>query len=422
MQVVHSRQKGLKVNFIPGDERHYVRYSQDKKNWGLMSVGGDQMTLQDWIPVVPSDSRMDIVDVEVFKDFLVLVKRIDGMLQIEVNNLKDQTSHNVPLPQDICEIGLEHNDQFDSSQLRFSYSSPISPESVFLYDMEKKKLKLLKAMNAGGFDPGKYTLERIWAQADDGTQIPITIYHKKGLERDGTSPLYLYAYGSYGITLDPYFSNILASFLERGVFCAIAHVRGGGDLGRQWYAQGSMLKKRNTFTDFINCAEHLINQGYTSSERLAIRGGSAGGLLMGAVLNMRPDLFKACLAEVPFVDVVTTMLDEALPLTTQEWKEWGNPKEKRYYDCQLSYSPYDNTRAQNYPALFVTAGLNDAQVSYHEPAKWVAKLLEYKTNASPLLFRINMGAGHHGSSGRYQVYAEMAPKFAFLLDQIGVHK
>jgi oligopeptidase B len=417
--LIHAREQGLKYFLVPGDQTHYILVSKDKANWGLYQAPHGQIAKENWVEVIPSTPDVDLVGVEVFKDYLAVLKRVDGLKQVEIRSFVDGLVHEVVMPQAIGDIDFEHNDGWDTPLLRFTFDSPVTPLATYHYDMGARSLILLKQKKAGDFNPDLYTSERILASADDGTQVPISLFYMKGLKRDGSEPLYLYGYGSYGVTYDPYFSGINASFLERGVCFAIAHVRGGGDLGRQWYQQGSMMNKRNTFTDFINCAEHLIKQGYTSPERLGIGGGSAGGLLMGAVVNMRPDLFKVCMAKVPFVDVVTTMFDESLPLTTQEWVEWGNPNQLKHYQYMKGYSPYDNVEAKSYPAMLVGAGLNDKQVSYHEPAKWVAKLMEFKTDDNPLLFRVNMGAGHHGASGRYAAYGELAPEIAFVLDQLG---
>lgn len=416
---LHPREEGLKYFLAPGNGFHYVMVSKNKSNWGLYKVEEGKWSKEDWVEVQASSKDVDLVDVEVFKNHLAILKRDQGLKTVEIRSLKDGSVHEVKMPQAIGDIDFEHNDDWDTPLLRFTFDSPVTPLSTYHYNMETRTLELLQQRKAGDFDPSLYTSERVWAIADDGTQVPISLFYKKGTPRDGTAPLYLYGYGSYGVTYDPYFSITNASFLERGVCFAIAHVRGGGDLGRQWYEQGSMMKKRNTFTDFNNCAEFLIKQGFTSPERLVIRGGSAGGLLMGAVINMRPDLYKACLAEVPFVDVVTTMFDESLPLTTQEWIEWGNPNNQEHYEYMKSYSPVDNVKAQDYPSLYVVAGLNDKQVSYHEPAKWVAKMAEFKTDSNPLLFRVNMGAGHHGASGRYAAIEELSPDIAFLLSELG---
>src|SRR5437879_1228152 len=311
------------------------------------------------------------------------------------------------------------NPEFDSDQLRFTYASFVTPPSVYDYDLRRHTRQLRKRTDVlGGYDPSHYGMARTWATAKDGARIPISLVYRKPLVKDGTRPLLLYAYGSYGISTDPTFSSNLVSLLERGVVYAVAHIRGGQEMGRQWYEQGRLLNKKNTFTDFIAAAEHLVAERYTSSDRLAIRGGSAGGLLMGAVLNMRPDLFKAAVADVPFVDVINTMSDSTIPLTTEEWLQWGDPRKAPWYSYMKSYSPYDNVARQAYPAMLVTAGLNDPRVGYWEPAKWVAKLRATKTDDHVLLLRTNMGAGHGGASGRYDALHEWAIRYAFILDQI----
>ncbi len=408
---IQPRIKGIDCNFLAAENLGYFLISENRGNTFVQVSPIDDLNNREQITF-----GYHVEDLTLFKDYLAILKRKDGLLKIEVRSLLDGSTHDVVLPFEIGDIGFEYNEEYNTSFLRFTFESSVMPRTTYSYDMGKRTFEVLRQVKAGDFNPNLFTTERIWATADDGTQVPITLCYKKGMIRDGKTPMYLYAYGSYGVTIDPYFSNLKASLIERDVCWAIAHIRGGGDLGRQWYAEGCMMKKMNTFTDFINCAEHLIKQGYTSSDRLVIHGGSAGGLLMGAVINRRPDLFKACLAEVPFVDVLTTMFDETLPLTTQEWNEWGNPNDSAAYEYMKQYSPVDNVRSQNYPHLYITTGVNDAQVSCHEPAKWVAKLLEYKTDHNPILFEINMGAGHHGKSGRYAAYEEEAPRFAFLLN------
>lgn len=295
-----------------------------------------------------------------------------------------------------------------------------TPHSVYQYDMKEKKTELLKRQEiVGGYEPSDYVTERLFAPSDDGQMIPVSIVYKKGLERNGDNPLVLYGYGSYGNSLDAYFSTARLSLLNRGFVWAIAHIRGGEEMGRQWYEDGKLLKKKNTFLDFIACAKYLINQGFTKPEKMFAMGGSAGGLLVGAVANMAPELFKGIIANVPFVDVVTTMLDESIPLTTGEYDEWGNPNVKEYYDYMLSYSPYDNVERKAYPAMLVTTGLHDSQVQYWEPAKWVAKLRELKTDDNPLIFKVNMEVGHGGASGRFEPFHEVALEYAFMLSLIG---
>jgi len=313
------------------------------------------------------------------------------------------------------------NRDFDTDLFRYGYTSMTTPFSTYDYNMKTKESTLLKRNEVvGGYDPANYVTERLWATADDGTQIPMSIVYKKGLKKDGNNPCMVYAYGSYGSSTDPTFSSTRLSLLDRGFVYAIAHVRGGQEMGRQWYEDGKMFKKKNTFTDFIDCTEHLIAEKYSSVDKMFASGGSAGGLLMGAVVNMRPDLYKGVIAAVPFVDVVSTMMDASIPLTSGEWDEWGNPENVESYMYMLEYSPYDQVKAQDYPNMLVTTGLHDSQVQYWEPAKWVAKLREMKTDNNTLLLRTNMETGHGGASGRFKVYEERSQEFAFILDLAGI--
>ena len=328
----------------------------------------------------------------------------------------------IEFPEPVYTVFSGDNPEYNTEWLRFTYMSLVTPRSVYDYNMRTKERELKKQQEVlGGYDPNLYQEERVFATAEDGTGIPISIVYKKGMKRDGNNPFYLYGYGAYGISMDPYFSSNRLSLLDRGYVLAIAHIRGGGEMGRHWYESGKLLNKKNTFTDFIACAEYVIDQKYTSPDKLVIGGGSAGGLLMGAVVNMRPELFKAVVADVPFVDIMNTMLDPDLPLTVGEYEEWGNPNEKEYFDYMMSYSPYDNVKAQNYPAMLVMAGFNDTRVSYWEPAKWVAKLRAMKTDNNVLLLRTNM-AGHGGASGRYNRLEEIAFEYAFVLDVVGIKK
>jgi oligopeptidase B len=310
------------------------------------------------------------------------------------------------------------NVDFDTDILRYSYQSMATPSSVIDFNMKtkEKEIKKEQAVLGGQFDKNNYVEERVWATAKDGIKVPISLVYRKDLKKDGTNPLLQYAYGSYGVTMEPYFSTTRLSLLDRGFIYAIAHIRGGEDLGRQWYEDGKLLKKKNTFTDFIDCSQFLIQEKYTSPDHLYAEGGSAGGLLMGAVVNMAPELYHGVIAQVPFVDVITTMLDDSIPLTTGEYDEWGNPNKKEYYDYMLSYSPYDNVKEQTYPNMFVSTGLHDSQVQYWEPAKWVAKLRTHKKGNTVLYLHTNMDAGHGGASGRFEAIKELAKEFAFLLD------
>jgi oligopeptidase B len=374
-----------------------------------------------WTEVVPHRDDVKLDGVDVFRDFLVLSERTNGLEQLRVLGITDPSLDRVLTMDDPAySTWVGDNLEFDTPVFRLGYTSLVSPTSAFDEDARTGERWLVKRTPVlGGFDPDDYTSARLWATAPDGTQVPMSVVHRKDTPVDGTAPAILYGYGSYESSVDPTFSTIRLSLLDRGFVFAIAHIRGGGELGRPWYEHGKLRAKRNTFTDFIACAEHLCASRYTSPARLGIRGGSAGGLLMGAVTNMRPDLFRAVVADVPFVDVVTTMQDVELPLTVTEWEEWGNPlDDPDDYMYMKSYSPYDNVVAQDYPALFVTAGLNDPRVSYWEPAKWVAKLRALRTNDRTLLLKTEMGAGHGGPSGRYDVWRDEAMTLAFLIHEL----
>ena len=397
----------------------YILTNKDAINFKLMRTPVTRIQPQNWQQVIAHNPRVMLERVEPFRDYLVVLLRDQGLKRIRVTDLKTNKTHFVEFEEPLYTVSFTGNAEYNSRTLRFNYQSLITPSSVYDYDLKTGKRVLKKKREVlGGYDPANYRMERIWATARDGVKVPISMVYKKGLKKDGKNPVYLYGYGAYGVSRDPYFSSNIFSLVDRGFVYAIAHVRGGGDLGRQWYEDGKLLKKRNTFTDFIACAEHLIKEGFTNPEKLAIAGGSAGGLLMGAVTNMRPDLFKAVIAHVPFVDVLNTMLDPTLPLTVIEYDEWGNPNEEKYYWYIKSYSPYDNVSEQDYPNMLVTAGLNDPRVSYWEPAKWVARLRATKTDQNLLLLKTNMGAGHMGASGRYDYLKEVAFDYAFLIDRI----
>jgi oligopeptidase B len=356
--------------------------------------------------------------VEAFTNYLVLSERAEGNARIAIINLDDMGYSVMEQPETVYTAGPGGNAEFDSHTVRYSYTSLVTPNSVYEYDLRSGQRTLLKQQPVlGGYDSSTYKTERVWATATDGTKVPISLVYRNDRARQG-GPALLYAYGSYEISMDPYFSSIRLSLLDRGFVFAIAHVRGGGDLGRLWYENGKFLSKRNTFTDFIAAAEHLIDEGYTSADKLIARGGSAGGLLMGAVTNLRPDLFAGIVAEVPFVDSLTTMLDPTLPLTVHEYEEWGNPEDPEYYEYMKSYAPYDNVVDAAFPTMLVTAGLNDPRVSYWEPAKWVQKLREHNTGDNKILLKTEMGAGHMGPSGRYDAWKDEAFVYAFILTQV----
>ncbi len=367
--------------------------------------------------------RIDVLleDYDVFNKYLALQERANGLTEIRILSHDGEKDFYIQFEEQAYVVYLSTNLDFDTDVLRYGYTSMTIPNSVYDYSMTSGDAELLKRQEVvGGYDPDEYFSERLFATAADGVKVPISLVYKKGLERNGNNPLVIYGYGSYGASMDPYFSSVRLSLLDRGFVYAIAHIRGGEEMGRQWYEDGKLLKKKNTFTDFIICAEFLVAEKFTSEEKIFAMGGSAGGLLVGAVANMAPDLFKGIIAAVPFVDVVTTMLDETIPLTTGEYDEWGNPNEKEYYEYMLSYSPYDNVEAKNYPAMLVTTGLHDSQVQYWEPAKWVAKMRDVKTDENLLLLWINMDYGHGGASGRFQRYKEVALEYSFLIDQAGL--
>jgi oligopeptidase B len=401
----------------------YIRTNKDgATNFKLMQTPVTKTAKQNWKEVIPHRPDVLLEGTEIFKDYLVLQERKNGLTQLRIKKWKDpETDYYVDFGEETYTASIGINPEFDSQVLRYNYSSLTTPTSTFDFNMQTKEKTLLKEQEVvGDFNKDNYEAKRIYATAQDGAKIPISLVYRKGLQLNGNNPTLLYAYGSYGISMNPSFSSVRLSLLDRGFVYAIAHIRGGQEMGRQWYEDGKLLKKKNTFTDYIACAEHLIQQNYTNPDKLFAQGGSAGGLLMGAVVNMRPDLFKGMHAAVPFVDVVTTMLDTSIPLTTGEFDEWGNPAEKQYYDYMLSYSPYDNVEAKDYPNMLVTTGLHDSQVQYFEPAKWVAKLREMKTDNNLLLLHTNMEAGHGGASGRFQPYRETALQYAFFLTLAGI--
>jgi oligopeptidase B len=418
-KVIQPRKQGMEYSVASHGTDFYVLTNDNALNFKLMKTSVNTPSMENWQEVMPHDDKVLLSSVETFENHLVIYGRKGGFKHIHITDLRTNKSHEVAFPEPVYTYSSSENPTFEGSIIRFTYSSMITPRTVYDYDMDSKKLTTKKVYEVkGGYDKSDYVVERVEATAADGTKIPMSVAYKKGVKRDGTNPCYLYAYGSYGSSTEPYFSTIRVSLLDRGFVFAIAHIRGGSEMGRKWYEDGKFLKKKNTFTDFINCAEHLVKEKYTNSDKLAIAGGSAGGLLMGAVLNMRPDLFNTVVAHVPFVDVINTMLDETIPLTVVEYEEWGNPNDKIYFDYMLSYSPYDNVEAKDYPNILVTAGLNDPRVQYWEPAKWTAKLRDMKTNENTLLLKTNMGAGHGGASGRYEALKEYAFEYAFVLDKL----
>ena len=419
-QILQARIPHLEYAADHYGDHFYIRTNDQAQNFKLVKAPLANPSKENWIEVIPHRPETLFEDFDLFSKFLVTQERSNGLTQINIQPWESETEgkgHSLAFEDETYTAYVGTNPEFDTNLLRFVYNSLISPSSVYEYDMVTRQKTLLKQQEVvGGHEPSDYQSERIWAKAADGVLVPISlVYQKSTFSKTGKNPVLLYAYGSYGYSMDAYFSSNRLSLLQRGFVFAIAHIRGGEDLGRAWYEDGKLLKKKNTFTDFIACAEHLIQQEYSSPEHLYAMGGSAGGLLMGAVINMRSDLFNGVIANVPFVDVVTTMLDESIPLTTGEFQEWGNPKEKEFYEYMLSYSPYDNVNAQAYPNLLVTSGLHDSQVQYWEPTKWVAKLRDQKTDANLLLLFTNMEAGHGGASGRFNPLKEIALEYSFLL-------
>jgi oligopeptidase B len=419
-RVVEPRRQGIEYGVTHRGDRFYIVTNDGAPNFRLMSAPVAAPGRARWAEVLPYRPAVKLDSADAFAGHLAVWERESGLRQVRILDLAEGSEHTVAFPEPVYTVRQHANPEFDTSVLRFSYTSLVTPNSVIDYDMAARTWTVRKQTEVlGGYDPSAYRSERLYATAPDGMRVPVSLVYRLPLERDGGRPLLLNGYGAYGISYDPSFSSSALSLLERGYVVAIAHVRGGEEMGRAWYEDGKLLQKRNSFTDFIAAAEHLVAEGYTAPERLAIAGGSAGGLLMGAVTNLRPDLFRAVLAEVPFVDVVNTMLDASLPLTVIEYDEWGNPNEREYYEYIRSYSPYDNVERKDYPHLLVTAGLNDPRVAYWEPAKWTARLRARKTDDNRLLLRTNMGAGHGGASGRYDHLREVAFKYAFLLDVVG---
>ena len=397
-----------------------IRTNENAINFKLVRAPSSNPDRARWTDVVPARDSILLEDLDVFRGHAALYERGNAVSRIRVLDFATGKTHTVDFPEEISTFQRSDNPEFDTDVVRFTYSSPVTPPTVYDYNMKRRTRALKKRTEVPNYQPARYATERTWALATDGTRVPVSLLYRKPLVKDGSRPMLLYAYGSYGYSTDPGFVSNIFSLVDRGFVYAIAHIRGGQEMGRGWYDDGKMLRKKNTFTDFIATAEHLVQRGYTRSDRLAIRGGSAGGLLMGAVTTMRPDLFRAVVADVPFVDVINTMLDASIPLTTQEWQQWGNPADSMQYAYMKSYSPYDNVAAKDYPSILVTAGLNDPRVGYWEPAKWVARLRATKTDKNSLLLKTNMGAGHGGSSGRYDYLKEMAFRYAFVLDQVKI--
>jgi len=421
-KIFQKRTRGLEYGISHYNDTWYIVTNKDKAtNFKLMVTPEGKTDKENWKDLIPHRTDVLLEDIDIFKEYLVISERSNGLNTIRIRPWKGEEYY-LPFGIETYTASTATNPDFDTHILRYSYQSMATPSSVIDFNMKTKEKTVLKEQEVlgGKFNKNNYIEERIWATAKDGTKVPISVVYRKGIVKDGKNPFLLYAYGSYGASMDPYFSSIRLSLLDRGFIFAIAHIRGGEDLGRSWYEDGKLLKKKNTFTDFIDCSEYVIEQGYTSPQHLYAEGGSAGGLLMGAVVNMAPHLYNGVIAQVPFVDVITTMLDDTIPLTTGEYDEWGNPNDKEYYDYMKSYSPYDNVTAQVYPNLLVTTGLHDSQVQYWEPAKWVAKLRATATGNKLLYLDTNMKAGHGGASGRFEALKEVAKEYSFLLDLEGI--
>ena len=424
-KVFQKRTRGLEYSMSHFGDHFYIVTNKDKAtNFKLMKTPEDKTSKENWVDVIEHREDVLLEDIDIFKDYLVVSERFNGLNTIRIMPWSGKGEYYLPFDSETYMAYTTTNLDFDTEMLRYSFQSLATPASVIDFNMKTKGKTILKEQEVldATFDKNNYKDERVWATAKDGIKVPISMIYRKELTRNGKNPLLLYAYGSYGATMDCHFSSVRLSLLDRGFIYAIAHIRGGEDLGREWYEEGKLLKKKNTFTDFVDCSQFVIDENYTSAQHLYAEGGSAGGLLMGAVINIAPNLYNGVVAQVPFVDVVTTMLDETIPLTTGEYDEWGNPNVKKYYNYMLSYSPYDNVVAQDYPNLYISTGLHDSQVQYWEPAKWVAKLRILKTNNNQLYLDTNMEAGHGGASGRFEALKEIAKEYSFLLDLEGIKK
>ena len=419
-KLIHRRERGLEYGVGHQDNKFYVHTNYEAQNFRLMEVEVENPNKDNWKEVIPHRPDILLEDIEMFTNYLVLEERVEGISQIRVINHTTGDDHYVNFGDSAYSAFATSNMEFDSKILRISYTALKTPSTLFDYDMDTREFTTLKEQEVlGDFDKNDYLSQRLMIEARDGQKVPVSLVHHKNTKIDGKAPMLLYAYGSYGHTIDPYFSTVRLSLLDRGFVFAIAHIRGSETLGRQWYENGKLLNKKNTFYDFIDCGKWLVANNYSATDNLFAMGGSAGGLLMGAIVNLEPQMWKGVVAQVPFVDVVTTMLDESIPLTTGEFDEWGNPKEKEFYDYIKSYSPYDNVEAKDYPNMLVTTGLHDSQVQYWEPAKWVAKLRDLKTDDNILLLQTEMDFGHSGASGRFESLKEVALEYAFILDLAG---
>ncbi|MFL9832218.1 S9 family peptidase [Flavobacterium sp. ST-87] len=418
-KIFQKRKRGVEYSINHYQDSFYILTNKDDaENFKLMKTHEEATSAENWVEIIAHREDVLLEDIEIFSNYLVLEERTGGLNKIRIRSWDGSEEYYLPFGSETYTAYTSTNVDFETEILRYSYQSMATPSSVIDFNMRTKEKEIKKEQEVlgGKFDKNNYKEERVWATAKDGTKVPVSMVYRKGLKKDGKNPLLLYAYGSYGHSMDAYFSSTRLSLLDRGFIYAIAHIRGGEDLGRQWYEDGKLLQKKNTFTDFIDCSKYLIERKYTSPEHLYAEGGSAGGLLMGVIVNEAPELYNGVIAQVPFVDVMTTMLDDTIPLTTGEYDEWGNPNVKKYYQYMRSYSPYDNIREQYYPNMYVSTGLHDSQVQYWEPAKWVAKLRVNKKEDTVLYLDTNMDAGHGGASGRFEALKELAKEFSFLLD------
>lgn len=424
-KVFMPRVKDVEYSVFPHKEKFFVSY-KDRENLNSMIYEVPLTGYEDkstWKVFLPHDDDARLEGIDIVKDYISVELRREGLTEIIIMSLNGGDTKKIVFPEPVYSASMGGNPEYEATTIRYTYTSLNRPTTLYEYNiLTGESIKLKEQEVPSGFNPDDYTVERLWATAPDGVLVPMAIVYKNGLKKDGSNPALIYSYGSYGYSTDVHFSASMYSLIDRGFVYAIAQIRGGSDLGEQWYEDGKLLNKKNTFTDFIACSEKLINDGYTSSDKLAAMGGSAGGLLMGAVSNMRPDLYQTIVAQVPFVDVINTMLDDTLPLTTGEYEEWGNPNEEEYYNYILSYSPYDNISAQDYPNILVTGGINDSQVLFHEPAKYTAKLRALKTDNNILILKMNMESGHGGATGRYEGIKETAFDFAFILNRVGIYK
>lgn len=422
-KLIAKREKNHEYSVIDGVDRFYIRTNWNAKNFRIMETTLKNPAKKNWTETIPHRADTYVEGLDVFKDYIVLSERNNGLTKINVLKKGEKAGTYISFPDPAYTVSVDDNAEYDTTKVRYTFLSMNRPYSVFDFDIQKNESKLLKEKEVPGYKSSDYTSERVFATATDGTKIPVSLVYKNGTKKDGSAPLFVYGYGSYGLSTDPYFSPVRVSLLDRGFVFAIIHVRGGQEMGRAWYDDGKFFKKKNTFTDFIAGTEYLLKEKYGNPKKVFANGGSAGGLLMGAVMNMRPDLYTGIIADVPFVDVVTTMLDSSLPLTTGEYEEWGNPNNKKYYEYMKSYSPYDNVTAQAYPNLLVTTGLNDSQVPFWEPTKWVQKIRELRTDKSKLLMmKVELEVGHGGKSGRFEYLHEEALAFSFVLKLVGINK